>query len=285
MKKCLPLFILFFVLTVVLIPTNLLNAQPTELVTNGDFEMGLNNWSYSSTGSGSATSNNEGMGANYFATIETLWGDSYCRQTITIPSPDLKFSYKVRNNQSTMYKHYYVKVALYNGSSELGFLLDESTETITEWMEVNHDILSEFQAKYPSIDFSFADSIRIYFGVINNEAHPASSDFDDFSLTYEEKSTPTVRPESKPAWTRTMPMTCWQVWINEDNMFEFIFWYPCKDNNWVRIYDMEGNMIYEVDVPLNNPRIVVDLPDGMYNVKTFRFDPENPIQEFLIGKP
>jgi hypothetical protein len=48
---------------------------------------------------------------------------------------------------------------------------------------------------------------------------------------------------------------------------------------------MEGNMVYEVDVPLDNPNLIVDLPDGMYNVKTFRFNPEEPIQEFLIGKP
>ena len=92
-----------------------------------------------------------------------------------------------------------------------------------------------------------------------------------------------AKPE--PVWVRTMPMTCWQIFINEDNMFEFIFWYPYKDNNWMQIFDMEGNMVYEVDVPLKDPHIVVDLPDGMYNVKTFRFDPEDPIQEFIIGKP
>ncbi|MCJ7473351.1 MAG: DUF1566 domain-containing protein [Actinobacteria bacterium] len=92
-------------------------------------------------------------------------------------------------------------------------------------------------------------------------------------------------PEEPIVWVRTMPMTCWQVFINEDNMFEFIFWYPYKDNNWVQIFDIEGNMVYEVDIPLKDPHIIVDLPDGMYNVKTFRFDPEDPIQEFLIGKP
>ncbi|MCJ7690638.1 MAG: hypothetical protein MUO60_15165, partial [Clostridiaceae bacterium] len=91
--------------------------------------------------------------------------------------------------------------------------------------------------------------------------------------------------EPEPVWVRTMPMTCWQIFINEDNMFEFIFWYPYKDNNWVQIFDMEGNMVYEVDVPLDDPHIIVDLPDGMYNVKTFRFDPDSPIQEFIIGKP
>jgi len=91
--------------------------------------------------------------------------------------------------------------------------------------------------------------------------------------------------EPEPVWVRTMPITCWQIFINEDNMFEFIFWYPYKDNNWMQIFDMEGNMVYEVDVPLKDPHIIVDLPDGMYNVKTFRFDPEDPIQEFIIGEP
>ncbi|MCJ7473350.1 MAG: DUF6273 domain-containing protein [Actinobacteria bacterium] len=97
--------------------------------------------------------------------------------------------------------------------------------------------------------------------------------------------TQSITESEKPVWVRPMPMTCWQVFINEDNMFEFIFWYPYKDNNWMQIFDMEGNMVYEVDVPLKDPHIIVDLPDGMYNVKTFRFDPEDPIQEFIIGKP
>jgi len=80
-----------------------------------------------------------------------------------------------------------------------------------------------------------------------------------------------------------MPMTCWQVWINEDNDFQFIFWYPYKDNNWVRIYDMEDNMVYETDLPINDPNLIVDLPDGFYMVKTFHHD--TLLQEFLIGKP
>ena len=94
-----------------------------------------------------------------------------------------------------------------------------------------------------------------------------------------------VKKEKEEEWVRPIPMTCWQVFINEDNMFEFIFWYLYKDNNWVRIYDMEGNMVYEVDMPINDPHIIVDLPDGMYTVKTFWLDQENPIQEFIMGKP
>ena len=43
---------------------------------------------------------------------------------------------------------------------------------------------------------------------------------------------------AEPVWVRTMPMTCYQVWINDDNSFEFIFWWEYANNNWVKIYDM-----------------------------------------------
>jgi hypothetical protein len=85
-------------------------------------------------------------------------------------------------------------------------------------------------------------------------------------------------------WIRTQEMTCKQVWINQDNKFQFSFIYPYADNNWVRIYDMTGKLVYEIDMPYDNPNIIVDLPDGMYTVKTFNDQPE-PIQTFVIGKP
>jgi len=95
-------------------------------------------------------------------------------------------------------------------------------------------------------------------------------------------SVPSVPSEPEP-WVRTMPMTCWQVFINEDNDFQFIFWYPYKDKNWVRIYDMEDNMVFEVDLPKYDPNLIVDLPDGMYMVRTYH--DQELLQEFLIGKP
>jgi hypothetical protein len=85
-------------------------------------------------------------------------------------------------------------------------------------------------------------------------------------------------------WVRTGPMTCYQVWINEDNKFQFVFWYPYRDNNWVRIYDMTGKMVYEIDMPYDNPNLIVDLPNGMYMVKTFTVGSTEPIQTFVIGK-
>jgi len=85
------------------------------------------------------------------------------------------------------------------------------------------------------------------------------------------------------AWIRTMPMTCRQVWVNEDNNFQFIFWYPYKDKNYIRIYDMEANMVFEVDLPRHDPNFIVDLPDGFYIVRTYH--DQDMLQEFLIGKP
>jgi hypothetical protein len=90
-------------------------------------------------------------------------------------------------------------------------------------------------------------------------------------------------PIIEKPWVRTGPMVCYQVWINADNKFQFVFWYPYRDNNWVRIYDMSGKMVYEIDMPYDNPNLIVDLPNGMYSVKTFNDQPE-PLQTFVIGK-
>jgi hypothetical protein len=105
----------------------------------------------------------------------------------------------------------------------------------------------------------------------------AISNWDKVEFSIEE-----VEPE--PVWVRTGPMACLRVWINEDNKFQFSFIYPYADNNHVKIFDMAGNLVYEVDMPYDNPNIIVDLPDGMYTVKTFHDQPE-PLQTFVIGKP
>jgi len=92
-----------------------------------------------------------------------------------------------------------------------------------------------------------------------------------------------IEEEKEEVFTRTMPMTCYQVWVNSDNKFEMVFWYPYRDNNWVKIYDMSGKEVYSVDMPLDDPHIIVDLPNGMYTVKTFN-DQTEPLQTFIIGK-
>ena len=91
-------------------------------------------------------------------------------------------------------------------------------------------------------------------------------------------------PYVEPIWIRPGPMVCRNVWVNENGNFQFIFWYPYRDNNWVRIYEMSGKMVYEVDMPYDNPNLIVDLPNGMYTVKTFTVGSTEPIQTFIIGK-
>ena len=95
-----------------------------------------------------------------------------------------------------------------------------------------------------------------------------------------------VEPIPEPApWVRDKEMTCYQVWINGDNNFEFVFWWEYANNNHVQIFDMAGNLVFETDMEKGNARFEADLPDGMYTVKTFHDGFETPIQEFLIGKP
>jgi hypothetical protein len=48
---------------------------------------------------------------------------------------------------------------------------------------------------------------------------------------------------------------------------------------------MSGKEVYIIDMPYDNPNIIVDLPDGMYTVKTFTVGRTEPIQTFVIGKP
>ena len=47
---------------------------------------------------------------------------------------------------------------------------------------------------------------------------------------------------------------------------------------------MEDNLVAKMEVLLDHSHIVVDLPEGMYTVRTYWLSPD-PIQEFIIGKP
>ena len=81
-------------------------------------------------------------------------------------------------------------------------------------------------------------------------------------------------------------MVCAAVWVNDDGCFELVFIYEYADNNWVKIYDMEGNEVFSIDMPYGNAHFeACGLADGMYTVKTFHDGFETPLQEFVIGKP
>jgi len=86
-----------------------------------------------------------------------------------------------------------------------------------------------------------------------------------------------------PGSVRTHEMTCWQIYVNEEGNFEFIFWWEYASNNWVSIYDSQENLVYRESFPKGDPVVEVDLPDGMYTVKTFH-EEGKILQEFVIGK-
>ena len=52
-------------------------------------------------------------------------------------------------------------------------------------------------------------------------------------------------------------LECIMVWINEDNNFEFIFDRYYLDNNWVKIYDMDGNMVWETNFAYGKNRLLM----------------------------
>jgi len=205
------------------------------------------------------------------------------RQAIYISTLNLDFSYRINNNYNTSSSiETTIRIIIYEGSTTLGTVEDLYDTSTAGWEEYGFNVLERAQAKYPSIDFSGADEIELIAGVRGNLTHGSILVcVDDFYLGPPQSST--TEAPTKIQWVRTMPMTVWQVFINEDNDFQFIFWYPYKDNNWVRIYDMEDNLVHETDLPINDPNLIVDLPDGFYMVKTFHG--LVPLQEFLIGKP
>jgi hypothetical protein len=111
-----------------------------------------------------------------------------------------------------------------------------------------------------------------------------------FEVGEEEEENGNIRSDEEDdiietPWVRDVEMTCYQVWINENNNFEFVFWWEYKNNNWVKIYDMEGSEVFSIDMEKGNARFEAELPDGMYTVRTFHDGFETPIQEFIIGKP
>ena len=82
---------------------------------------------------------------------------------------------------------------------------------------------------------------------------------------------------------RVNDMTCYQVSLTEDNKFELVFWYEYANNNWVTVFDTNGNLVYRKDFSYGHPTVVVDLPNGTYTVKTFH-EEGKILQEFTIGK-
>ena len=272
MKKkwlLLPLFLLVLIFT--LLPVSFLNANPGNLVKNGDFSNGLNNWST-------------------FGIVSVVGEAAIVGPSLGAFSSEIS-QYIDTTNKNLVYSCD-IKPVTEDNSFEIGFnLYDNSNHDNSGFLGNSHYFYNGLSTQsWETISFKISDcyqnmigteipdfvSIRIYAA----SWFPSAGAFDNFKL-----EAPGSGAEAEPVWVRTMPMTCYRVWINEDNNFQFIFWYPYRDNNWVKIYDMSGKEVFSIDMPYDNPNLIVDLPDGMYTVKTFNVDPATPIQTFVIGKP
>jgi hypothetical protein len=185
------------------------------------------------------------------------------------------------NFLGTGYLGYYKIVTLYNNNSpdqiDYSFTIDQDNP----W-----DL--EMTNALPAGNYHYKLLISDDYDIINGEmiAYPVFllNERHDFTISIrkDNKQTDVISP---PIWVRDHEMTCYQVWINEDNNFEFVFFWEYANNNWVKIYDMAGNEVFSIDMEKGNARFEADLPDGIYTVKTFHNGFETPIQEFLIGKP
>jgi hypothetical protein len=252
-----PVLTIIFIFTV--LPLGYLNANPSNLVTNGDFSDGSNHWFlYSSSIVGGE------------ALVGPINGAYVYQVDINASNKNIKYSVDVKPVTYNSLGSFDVAFRLIKGGTGLGDRTSNYNSLPTgKWSHISFKISDA----WPSIpDF---DKMEIWIQTFGG----CQVYCDNFSL----KAPGSTKEAVEEGFIRTMPMTCYQVWVNSDNKFEMVFWYPYADNNWVKIYDMSGKEVYSVDMPLDDPHIIVDLPNGMYTVKTFNDQPE-PLQTFIIGK-
>jgi hypothetical protein len=270
--------VLAFILIFAFIPGSFISANPENLITNGDFQTGnFSGWNQAPA-PGLYSVNDMG-GGNFAAGLIGIYPiklNANLWQTVNnVTTPNLNFSYRI-SIDSTVEHRTYVELQLWsqNGTHYLDTISDIFYSTTDGWRLFSYNLLQRAHT-----DISALDTVWVIEATSNNGGVGSYQGYyDDFKL---EKATSTI---AEPVWVRTQEMTCKRVWINEDNKFQFSFIYPYRDNNWVKIYDMSGKEVFSIDMPYDNPNIIVDLPDGMYTVKTFNDQPE-PLQTFVIGKP
>jgi hypothetical protein len=266
MKKILaPLIVVALVLSFLLIPSGFLVAD-SNLVKNGDFSDGLDTWE---SWGDVAVCGNVRLGPQ---------NQSYVYQSyISTSNKNLIFSCDaMRSNDS--------------GSFTMGFDLrkDGASVPVPDWAEKH---FTPTEGKWVKLSCSISD-------IWKSDHSSDIPDFDEIGIwvqTYDgcivyvdnislKAPSSTQQAEEPQVWVRDREMQCWQVWINDDNAFEFVFVWEYANNNHVQIYDMAGNLVWEIDFPKGQAHFTADLPDGMYTVKTFH-EAGHILQEFVIGKP
>jgi hypothetical protein len=293
-SRLIAFMIAVFIFTLFVIPAGL-NASTSEAVENGDFENNFAGW-FDKFGSNSVETDSDGnhylsLTSTYIETANAEASTVY--QTINgINNPDATFSYSFFPLAlSDTFAGSITVSFIFSGSYEFYFsdyyYTSSQLTSPVSWNHVSYNALDRWNSIYPGQDFPKFNTLEISLAVWGGFGDPAGSGtifFDDISFPNKSSNNSKQAESELQAWVRTQEMTCKQVWVNEDNKFQFSFIYPYADNNWVRIYDMAGNMVYEIDMPYDNPNIIVDLPNGTYTVKTFTAGSPEPIQTFVIGK-
>jgi hypothetical protein len=274
-KKWLLFVVLILILVFTLLPAGFLDASPGNLVINGDFSDGLNHWD----------------------SFWNLWAPKVLSETIFLQSIQLgttgyafiRNEELIDSSNKNLTLSLDVLIESYNGNDgriNPGFSLFKNGVPILSGFELRSNTIPV--SDWTNISINLSDAWYDTYGA-------GLPDFDEVGISIEayggcEAYIDNVKLEApegtaaEPIWVRTMPMTCYRVWVNEDNNFQFLFWYPYSDNNWVKIYDMSGKEVFSIDMPYDNPNLIVDLPNGTYTVKTFTVGSTEPIQTFVIGK-
>jgi hypothetical protein len=267
------------ILILLIIPAGYLYAQPN-LITNGDFETGdLSGWNHVAFFNASVNCVNKYAD---FSFSPSMIAGAIVGQDVNVPTKNLDFCYSYKTVAGTGTADVRVNVWLTPFLNIQDVISQGSSDD--GWTTVCFNVPDRWQSDNPGTPFpEFSNIVVQLYAETGHGGSTAHFLFDNLLLTphIEQKIT-------APAWVRLMPMTCYRVWINADNNFQFLFWYPYKNNNWVKIYAMNeegtaGEEVFKVDMPYSNPNLIVDLPDGMYIVKTYHSD--KMIQEFVIGKP
>ena len=243
----LPILTLALILIFALLPMSFLNAAPVELVSNGDFSgvdysMWIRNstsiWVLGGTHGIIADCDATGTTASIWQAIQTnkkdLW---FSFETNRRVDEDIRLSIDFMDNGLNIID----VIAINYGKAIDNFPIDGN------WYSDSFSVTSA--TSYENIRISFIVSL-------NGRAY-----FDNISLTYDDGSSTTKPPSEeaeeevviKPS-VRTHAMTCCDVWINQDNDFEFIFYWEYRDNNWVKIYDMAGNEVFSIDLSIHYSR-------------------------------
>ena len=281
-KKLLIIPVLTIIFIFTLLPIGYLNASPGNLVINGDFETSGGSLDYwSRTYDYWIIENN--LGNNYAKLIITNRHHEELYQWINTSNPNLNFSYKIWISEFNSASIIRVSIHGYQNITNVFQINEDYTGTTGTFLEKGYNILQKWQDLNPGTSIPAFDRIQLLV-FVDAPINMSLSDtvmVDDFSLA---PPAPAPAAVVEPVWVRPGPMVCRNVWVNENGNFQFIFWYPYRDNNWVKIYDISGKEVFSINMPLDNPQFEVSLPDGMYTVKTFTVGSTEPIQTFIIGK-